>query len=433
MPRTPALRPRARSLGELDDRALTRRVRDDAGGALAELHRRHDAALHRYCLSLLRRPEDAADAVQDTWLRALGSLTEGKLGVSHVRGWLFAIARNACLDRLRERRRWQPTECEALDVATVDGPCDAYERREELSELFEDLDTLSERQRSALVLSEIAGLGAEEIAGTLETTPDRVAYLVSDARSALFERRAGRAMPCAEVRSELPRVRMPGRGLRAHLDRCSPCAEFHRRRRPQLLHGFLFPVPVFRVLAEKARAAMDRFGHVIGSAGDAPVAAIKPAAALCAAALAAGGGMAAHNSAPADRDPVAVAAVQVSAAASQAPVTRTASSAGSAVVLRATVRMQKPRRQAASRRPAAGATGPATAPAAPAAEDKQLGRDVVRPIVHAVTQRSAPGAARLVDEITAGVTPVVDAVVTPVVEAVKPVVAAAAAALKPAA
>ena len=433
MPRTPALRPRARAVGDLDDRALTRRARDDANGAFAELHRRHDAALHRYCLSLLKRPEDAADAVQDTWLRALGSLTEGKLGVTHVRGWLFAIARNACLDRLRERRRWQPTECEALDVTTVGGPCDAYERREELRELFEDLDTLSERQRSALVLSEIAGLAVEEIAGTLETTTERVTYLVSDARSALFERRAGRAMPCAEVRSELPRVRMPGRGLRAHLDGCTPCAEFHRRRRPQLLHGFLFPVPVFRVLAEKARAAADRFGHLIASAGDAPAAAIKPAAALCAAALAAGGGMAAHDSGPADRDPVAAAAVQVSAAAGATPVTRTASPAGDTVVLRATVRMKKPRRQASSRSQSAG-TNPATPASAPAlADGTRLARDVVRPIVHEVAQRSAPSATPLVDEVTARVAPVVDAVVTPVVEAVQPVVAAATAALKPAA
>jgi hypothetical protein len=71
---------------------------DPAG--LAEAYDRYAMPLYSYCRSMLREPADAADAVQDTFLVATAKLRDlrdpGKL-----RSWLYAVARNECLRRLR--------------------------------------------------------------------------------------------------------------------------------------------------------------------------------------------------------------------------------------------------------------------------------------------------------------------------------------------
>jgi RNA polymerase sigma-70 factor, ECF subfamily len=79
------------------DERLAARVAVDAT-AFAELVDRYEQGLLRYTRSLLRDPHDAADAAQETWTRALGALRSSPVSVLSVRSWLFAIARNACMD-----------------------------------------------------------------------------------------------------------------------------------------------------------------------------------------------------------------------------------------------------------------------------------------------------------------------------------------------
>ena len=59
--------------------------------------------LYGYCQSLLREPDDAADAVQDTFVIAASKLA-GLRDPDRLRAWLFAVARNECLHRLKSRR-----------------------------------------------------------------------------------------------------------------------------------------------------------------------------------------------------------------------------------------------------------------------------------------------------------------------------------------
>ena len=58
--------------------------------------------LFGYCQSLLRDPNDAADAVQDTFVIAASKLG-GLRDPERLRAWLFAVARNECLHRLKSR------------------------------------------------------------------------------------------------------------------------------------------------------------------------------------------------------------------------------------------------------------------------------------------------------------------------------------------
>ena len=85
---------------------------DPAG--LAEAYDRYAGPLYAYCCSMLREPADAADAVQDTFLIAVAKL-RGLRDPGKLRPWLYPVARNECLRRLRassrshpRRGRWPP-------------------------------------------------------------------------------------------------------------------------------------------------------------------------------------------------------------------------------------------------------------------------------------------------------------------------------------
>jgi len=69
---------------------------------LAEAYDRYAGPLYTYCRSLLREPADAADAVQDTFVIAASKLA-GLRDQSRLRPWLYAVARNECHRRLREK------------------------------------------------------------------------------------------------------------------------------------------------------------------------------------------------------------------------------------------------------------------------------------------------------------------------------------------
>src|SRR5919107_5755216 len=79
--------------------------RRDVSEVMVELHAQHGAELLRFCRSMLHDADDAADALQDTWIRAMKALRDEGARVDAHRPWLYTIARNTCLDRLRDRKR----------------------------------------------------------------------------------------------------------------------------------------------------------------------------------------------------------------------------------------------------------------------------------------------------------------------------------------
>ena len=266
----------------LSDEQLARLASSAHPDALGLLYARHSAAVHRYCLGLLRHPHDAADAAQEAWARVCTVLVERQASVVRVRPWIYAIAHNACIDRVRERRRVEATEPEQLDLETAPGADEALAARDELRTLLSDLGRLSHRQRSALLMREVAGLSAQDAADALGTTPDRVAWLAADARAALCEVRDGRAQSCETVRRQLERHGVRNRGVRAHVECCAACRGFERRRRGGLLHSRAFlPFPLLGL--GRLRAAAERLLAFFGPGGDAPAASLKPLAAGAAA------------------------------------------------------------------------------------------------------------------------------------------------------
>ena len=131
--------------------------------AFTTLYRRHHQELYRYCRSILRHDQDAQDALQSTMAKAFAALQHEERDFE-LRPWLFRIAHNEAISILRRRR---PTaDLEAARALGTDA-CRAGGGRARLAELEADLADLPERQRAALVLRELNGLGHEEIAVVL--------------------------------------------------------------------------------------------------------------------------------------------------------------------------------------------------------------------------------------------------------------------------
>jgi RNA polymerase sigma-70 factor (TIGR02960 family) len=180
----------------------------DAFRALTEPHRRE---LHVHCYRMLGSVQDAEDALQDTLIAAWQGLA-GFGGQASIRTWLYRIATNKCLNAMRAARRrpakaWdipgveppEPTRQGkvawlgpfpdslldgAFDVPV--GPEARYEQTESISLAFvAALQVLPPRQLAVLILRDVLGFPAGEVAGMLDTTLPSVNSALTRARSGL--------------------------------------------------------------------------------------------------------------------------------------------------------------------------------------------------------------------------------------------------------
>jgi RNA polymerase sigma factor (sigma-70 family) len=313
----------------LDDRKLAARVGAGDEAAFATLYQRHNAALLSFCRHMVGNREDGEDALQQTFLRAHRALVAGQVPDS-VRSWLFAIARNRCLTLIAARRT-AAVPVEDVEIS-YDGLSEQVRSRADLRELVADLTRLPDDQRAALVMSELGDLSHVEIADAIGCQPGKVKALVFQARTSLIADRDARDTPCDDIRAELA-VAAGGtlrRGpLKRHLRQCDPCRAFqiavgHQRT------GLATILPVTpsaglqaAVLGGAALSGGASAGGVLGgaAAGGASVAvpagiaglgvaaaggvAIKGVVAKAAitAAVAAGGAVGLHASAPHDAGP----------------------------------------------------------------------------------------------------------------------------------
>ena len=191
---TPTRRPAPAK--SFDDAALLEGLRAGDESAYEALVRRHAGRLLAVARRFLSCEADAADAVQDAFLsafRALGSFREG----SALGTWLHRIVVNACLSKLRSRRRRPETSLDLLPAfdesgqhtASVPpwsrGAEDVLSREETRAQVRACIDRLPESYRTVLLLRDIEALDTEEAARALGTTPGAVKVSLHRARQAL--------------------------------------------------------------------------------------------------------------------------------------------------------------------------------------------------------------------------------------------------------
>jgi RNA polymerase sigma-70 factor (ECF subfamily) len=187
---------------------------------------RHELLVH--CYRILGSVQDAEDALQETLLaawRGLGAF-EGR---ASIRTWLYRVATSRCLIALRSARRrpqtdWPPPGLDLPEPTRLGevvwlepypdvllagladcspDPEARYEARETISLAFiTALQLLSPRQRTVLVLRDVLGFHASEVARILETTEESVTSALKRARATLQRR-----LPPSSEREQLP---LPG-------------------------------------------------------------------------------------------------------------------------------------------------------------------------------------------------------------------------------
>ncbi|WP_424186018.1 sigma-70 family RNA polymerase sigma factor [Actinokineospora sp. G85] len=185
-----------------EDLDLAREGDEDAFSRLVgPLHR----DLHAHCYRMLGSAHDADDALQDALVRAWRGLP-GFSGRGTLRSWLYTVATRTCLDAVAARGRRAlpvdlgPSSAHAVlgdrpldDVAWLgpypDQPGLAYEQRESVELAFvAALQHLPGNQRAALLLFEVLGFAAAEIAAMMGTSTASVNSALQRARKLLADR-----------------------------------------------------------------------------------------------------------------------------------------------------------------------------------------------------------------------------------------------------
>jgi RNA polymerase sigma-70 factor, ECF subfamily len=136
--------------------------------------------LYRYCRHLTRSPWDAEDLAQDAMSRAFVTLGTLFSELPEPRAWLFRVASNAWLDRVRRARREQQL---AVDEAEQASP-EPQASREAAGTL---LTRLAPQERVAVLLKDVFEFSVEEIAAVLATTPGAVKAALHRGRGRLSE------------------------------------------------------------------------------------------------------------------------------------------------------------------------------------------------------------------------------------------------------
>ena len=202
---------------------------EDAFGRLLEPYR---GELHAHCYRMLGSVHDAEDALQEASLRAWRGLPRFE-GRSSLRSWLYTIATNTCLNAIARRPKrvlpldygpaadphaappgepviesvWvEPYPDERLGVEDgLASPEARYEQRESVELAFiAALQHLPATQRAVLILREVLGFSAREVADSLETTPASVNSALQRARKTVDER-----LPEREPAGDAPIARRP--------------------------------------------------------------------------------------------------------------------------------------------------------------------------------------------------------------------------------
>ena len=191
----------------MTEAAVLTRARAGDEEAFRSLVEPYGRELQLHCYRILGSLQDAEDLLQETLLAAWRGLDKFE-GRASMRSWLYRIATNRCLNALRARARRPPESQTDLSAATrkaeplwlepypdamlegiadlAPGPDARYEAKEAIALAFvTGLQQLAPRQRAVLVLRDVLGFQATEVADMLDTSEASVNSALQRARGAL--------------------------------------------------------------------------------------------------------------------------------------------------------------------------------------------------------------------------------------------------------
>jgi RNA polymerase sigma-70 factor (ECF subfamily) len=178
-----------------DERLLTEARAGDRQ-ALETLLERHQGEVYRFGVKMCRDPDDAKDVLQDTLLAMARGVRDFR-GASSISTWLYSIARSFCIKK-RRRSKFSPEGERSLDTdvaqegkqvaAPARRPDEALAGKAVERALEEAIAALDPMYREVLLLRDVEGLTAPEVAEVLGVSTDAVKSRLHRARIAVRER-----------------------------------------------------------------------------------------------------------------------------------------------------------------------------------------------------------------------------------------------------
>ncbi|MFT6400009.1 MAG: RNA polymerase sigma-70 factor (ECF subfamily) [Bradymonadia bacterium] len=216
---------------------LLQRTASDDSVALDELLARMEPRLYPFSLKVCQNKEDIEDLLQETLPSAAKNLGQFN-GRSTLSTWLFTIARNQC-SRQRQRGRFVPAQQESLDDVPelrshAPSPADQAELTQRWEQVERALGKLSPEDREVLVLRDVEGFKAAEVAEVTGSSVTAVKSRLHRARARLRQHLSGsvdgRSEQCSNIR-EVFSLYLEGditalvcESMQTHVGECSACA-----------------------------------------------------------------------------------------------------------------------------------------------------------------------------------------------------------------
>ena len=267
-------------MADATDTELLAAARAGDRRALEGLLERHQGQVYRFGMTLCRDPEDAAEVLQNTLLAMAESVGDFR-GASSLSTWLYSIARSHCVKQ-RRKSKFAPRELWSLE-AELEGaaeppgtdalPDEVLAQKQIRQAVGAALAQLEPEQREVLVLRDMEGLTAAEVAEVMSTSVPAVKSRLHRARARLRD-----TVAATLGRTERPREQCPDvvplfsrylegdidaqtcERLQAHVDQCAHCrpaCELLKQTLAACRTGAVAEVP--DDVQQAVRAALHRF------------------------------------------------------------------------------------------------------------------------------------------------------------------------------
>lgn len=160
-----------------NDQVYIEAILNGDANAFTVLVDRYKDLVYTLALRMMKHTEEAEEAAQDTFIKAYKSLSKFK-GDSKFSTWIYRVAYNTCLDRLKKNKRQQYTveinEYTEHQVKTLDNALDQIEAKEKEQAIQDCLALLPSEDSFLLTLYYFEELSLEEIGKIVSLKPNNV-------------------------------------------------------------------------------------------------------------------------------------------------------------------------------------------------------------------------------------------------------------------
>lgn len=182
---------------EIDESELISKAKKGDTSALTEIVHLYEKKIYNFALRYLHNKEDAEDVLQETFISVVKAINSFK-GNSSLSTWIFRIAANASLMKLRTQKRvFESFDEDSIDLSrdypTMDrnlsrSPLDVVGDKELAENITRNIDSLSPKYRSVFLLRDVEGFSAKEVSHMLNMTIPAVKSNLRRARIALRDK-----------------------------------------------------------------------------------------------------------------------------------------------------------------------------------------------------------------------------------------------------